>query len=68
MSGDEQDEIYDIVLEKLANLEIDDNSIIYIKQANSLNFSENFYLEVYVRENIVQHDTLTIPDFLIFLK
>ena len=63
-----QEEIYNDIVEKLSNLEIDNNDIVYLRQVSSINFSDNYYFEVYVRPNIVDHKTLISPEFLIFLK
>lgn len=63
-----QEEIYNDILEKLSNLEINNSDIVYLRQVSSINFSDNYYFEVYVRPNIVDHKTLISPEFLIFLK
>jgi hypothetical protein len=63
-----QEKIYNDIVEKLSNLEIDNNNIVYLRQVSSINFSDNYYFEVYVRPNIVDHKTLISPEFLIFLK
>lgn len=67
-SVEDQEKIYDTIIEKLTNLSIDNNKTIYLRQVNSLNFSDNFYFEVFIRDRVVEHETLINPDFLIFLK
>ena len=65
---DVQEEIYNDIIEKLSNLEIDDNHIVYLRQVSSINFSDSYYFEVFVKSSVVDHETLISPDFLIFLK
>ena len=63
-----QEEIYNNIVESLNDFQIGNNDIVYLCQVNSMNFTDRYYFEVFVRESVVDHKTLISPDFLIFLK
>lgn len=64
-----QDEIFNEVLEKLENLSIPNNALVYLKFSPITNIPNKFFFQGYMRNEAIQDkSSLCEPDFLIFLS
>lgn len=64
-----QDEVYFEIQQKLEELNISDESYVYLKLSPITNIPNKFFFQGYVRDGVIlDKSILCEPDFLIFLS
>lgn len=64
-----EDEVYYEILEKLEEVDIDNQSYIYIKFTQVFNLPNKYFFKVYISKTILGEDiNVREPDLLIFLS